>query len=292
MDQGASILALELGGTKTVAAVGTADGCVTDEVRFPTMDPVGTLRVAVDWWRGRVDCEGRVRIGVAAFGPVRVRCDAADYGEMQSTPKPGWSGFPIVGFLNDSFPRAKILLDTDVNAAALAESEMGAAKRHSDMAYITVGTGIGAGIRSAGRLVHGALHPEFGHLRVPRHPEDSYAGSCVFHGDCLEGLAAGPAIRQRWGVEGLDLPCGHPAWEMEAWYLAHGILALCSITSPEVVVLGGGVPQADGLHALVAKQLKSLSNGYFPQAEKDDFVVMPGLGQQAGIAGALLLAGG
>lgn len=158
------------------------------------------------------------------------------------------------------------------------------------MAYMTVGTGIGGGILCGGRLVHGAVHPELGHLRVPRHPEDGFAGCCPYHGDCLEGMASGPAIHARWSHEGKDLAADHPAWEIEAWYLAHGILVLCAVTSPEVVVLGGGVPQAEGLHEHVALRLRQLSHGYYEAAEKPGFVVAPKLGQQAGIAGALMLA--
>ena len=184
-----------------------------------------------------------------------------------------------------------VKLDTDVNVAALAEATIGAAAGHSDMAYITVGTGLGAGILSGGRLVHGAVHPELGHLRIPRHPEDHFEGCCPFHGDCLEGLSAGPAIHQRWGKEGRDLDANHPAWEMEAWYLAHGILALCAVTCPDIVVLGGGVPQVHGLHERVTSWLRRLSNKYYEAAEKDGFVVAPKLGQQAGIIGALMLTG-
>jgi fructokinase len=283
--------ALELGGTKTVAAVGSADGVVKEEVRFPTTSPAETLERAVDWWKERGALRVGGGIGVGSFGPIRVRKEAEDYGVMLATPKPGWQGFPVAGFLWEAMHGMDIIVETDVNAAALAEAKIGAAVGCSDMAYITVGTGIGAGILTDGRLVHGAVHPELGHLRVPRHPDDGFSGCCPYHGDCLEGLASGPAIRARWGREGKDLPGDHPAWDMEAWYLAHGILALCAVTCPQVVVLGGGVPQADGLHERVTKYLLRLSNGYYEAAEKEGFVVKPKLGQQAGIVGALMLAG-
>jgi fructokinase len=282
--------ALELGGTKTVAALGTADGVVKEEVRFPTTSPEETLGQALRWWKERGALRAGGVIGVGSFGPIRVRRQAGDYGVMLTTPKPGWSGFPVAGFLGDSMPGMEVRVETDVNAAALAEARLGAAAGHADMAYITVGTGIGAGVLTGGRLVHGAVHPELGHLRVPRHPEDDFTGCCPYHGDCLEGLACGPAIHKRWGREGRDLPGDHPAWDMEAWYLAHGILALCAVTCPGIVVLGGGVPQAEGLHDRVATCLRGLSNGYYEAAEKEGFVVPPKLGQQAGIAGALMLA--
>jgi fructokinase len=286
------IPALEMGGTKTVVAMGTVDGGVCEEERFPTTTPEETLGRAVAWWRERGVADAGKRIGVAAFGPIRVRRDAEDYGVMLATPKPGWQGFPVAGFLSDGMAGMEVVLDTDVNAAALAEARLGAAAGCADMAYITVGTGIGAGILTGGKLVHGVVHPEFGHLRVPRHLEDPFAGCCPFHGDCLEGMAAGPAIHRRWGLEGRELPPDHPAWDVQAWYLAHGILALIAVTCPEVVVLGGGVAQAEGLHGKVAECIKKLSNGYFPQAENPGFVLPPKLGQQAGIVGALMLVDG
>lgn len=286
------VFGLEIGGTKTVAAIGTVDGCLREEVRFATDSPESTLSKAVEWWQARgVDAHGAI-LGVGCFGPIRVSRQASDFGVMLSTPKLAWRGFPVVDFLRESMGGLEVRLDTDVNVAALAEaSAIGAAAGHSDMAYLTVGTGIGAGILSGGRLVHGALHPEFGHLRIPRHPDDRFEGCCPYHGDCLEGLASGPAIQQRWGREAGDLAADHPAWEMEAWYLAHGILALCAVTSPGIVVLGGGVSQVHGLHSRVANWLRRLSNQYYEVAEKDGFVVAPKLGQQSGIIGALMLAG-
>lgn len=283
--------ALEIGGTKTVAAIGTVEGMVHEEIRFPTTTPKETLEHALRWWREKRVIRDEGVIGVGSFGPIRVRREAADYGVMLATPKVAWQGFPVAEFLRESMQGMEVRLDTDVNAAALAEATIGAAAGQPDMAYITVGTGVGAGILTGGRLVHGAVHPELGHLRVPRHPGDGFEGCCPYHGDCLEGLAAGPAIHKRWGSEGKDLDAAHPAWEMEAWYLAHGILALCAVTCPGIVVLGGGVPQAEGLHARVASCLRRLSKGYYEAAEKDGFIVPPKLGQQAGIAGALMLAG-
>lgn len=282
--------ALELGGTKTVAAIGGKHGSIIEEIRFPTTLPEETLGTAIRWWKEQCGEAGPEAIGVASFGPIRVAPVAPDFGVMLATPKAGWQGFPVADFLKSAFPKADFALDTDVNAAALAESQLGAARGHADVAYITVGTGFGAGVLSGGRLVHGAVHPEVGHLRVPRHPEDTFEGVCPFHGDCLEGMCSGPAIHRRWGTEAKELAPGHPAWEMEAWYLAQGVIALAAVVSPSIVVLGGGVPQAEGLHARVAARVKALSNGYFEGVEKPGYVVPPELGQQAGIIGALLLA--
>ena len=216
------IAGIELGGTKTVVATGTADGTVQEEWRFPTTEPEETFRRACGW---------------------------------------------------------------------LAEARLGAAAGLEDVAYITIGGGIGAGILTGGELVHGALHPEFGHLKVPRPANDGFAGVCPFHADCLEGLASGPAIAARWGRPGVELPADHPAWEMEAWYLAHGVLALLAIVSPARVIIGGGVSQAEGFHARTGTLLEKLAAGYYPQLTGAPYLVPPLLGQQAGIMGALLLAG-
>ncbi len=282
--------AIELGGTKTVVAVGLADGTPHEEERFPTTTPRETLDRAVEWLRGR---GGVRRMGVASFGPIRVSRAAADFGTMLATPKEHWRGYPVAGHLREAFPGLDLELDTDVNAAALAEARIGAARGCADVVYITIGTGIGGGILSDGRLIHGVMHPEFGHLKVPRAPGDDFPGVCPFHGDCLEGMASGPAITGRWKKPGHELPAEHPAWEMEAWYLAHGILALLAVVSPARVIVGGGVSQAEGLHESINRLLREKAAGYFPGVDDSSpLVVPPALGQEAGIRGALLLLAG
>jgi fructokinase len=283
------IAGIELGGTKTVVATGSADGKITEELRFPTTGPDETLSKALEWLAAR----GRpAAVGIAAFGPVGIVPGRPEYGKILATPKAGWEGFSLTDSVSGAFPAAGIMLDTDVNAAALAEARIGAAAGLDDVAYITIGTGIGAGILSGGRLVHGALHPEFGHLKVPRRSGDDFPGVCPFHGDCLEGMASGPALAQRWGKAAAELPAGHPAWDLQAWYLAQGILSLLAIVAPSRVVVGGGVSQADGLHEKINRQLLELAAGYFPPLRSQPYVVPPALGQEAGIRGALLLAGG
>jgi len=273
-----------MGGTKTVVAIGEPDGTVLEEHRFPTSDGPGTFGVAVDWLRQRGEPDS---IGVAAFGPVSVDPERSDFGTMLATPKAGWAGFSIRDELAAAFPSARFALDTDVNAAALAEAD-----GLRDLAYITIGTGIGAGVLSGGRLIHGVVHPEFGHLRVPKMAGDEFEGVCPFHGDCLEGLASGPAFAKRWGREAKDVDPQHCAWELEAAYLAHGVLALLAIVCPARVVIGGGVSQAEGFHDNVEKKLGELANGYYPALEATPYIVPPQHGQQAGIRGALLLAAG
>ncbi len=281
------IAGIELGGTKTVVAIGTADGHVIDECRFPTHDPEKTLGFAIDWLSGR-GTPGS--IGIAAFGPIGIVRGRQNYGRILATPKPGWEGFSLANSLTAAFPNVRLTLDTDVNAAALAEARIGAAAGLDDVAYITIGTGIGAGILSGGHLIHGALHPEFGHLKIPRKPGDDFIGVCPFHTDCIEGLASGPAIAKRWGKPASELPAEHPAWETQAWYLAHGILSLLAIVSPSKVIVGGGVSQAPGLHDQINRQLVRLGAGYFPILSDPHYVVPPALGQEAGIRGAFLLA--
>jgi fructokinase len=282
------IAGIELGGTKTVVAIGTAAGEVHEEWRFPTTTPEETIGRAVGWLRERGEPQA---IGIAAFGPLGVVPGRASYGKLLATPKPGWAGFSLVDALATAFPQARLTIETDVNAAALAEARLGAARGLDDVAYITIGTGIGAGILSGGHLVHGALHPETGHFKVPRKPGDDFVGVCPFHADCLEGLASGPSIAARWGKPAVELPADHPAWETEAWYLAHGVLALLGVVSPSRVIIGGGVSQAEGFHEKTERILNEIAAGYFSPIDAKPYIVPPMLGQQAGIKGALLLAG-
>ncbi len=280
------IAGIELGGTKTVVATGTPDGRVTEECRFPTTTPAATFGSACAWLRERGIPSA---IGVAAFGPLGVIPGRENYGRLLATPKAGWQDVSIPHALHPAFPETRVIVETDVNAAALAEARLGAATGLDDIAYITIGTGIGAGILTGGRLIHGALHPEFGHLKVPRMPGDDFAGICPFHADCLEGMASGPAIAARWGKPAADLPVDHPAWDAESWYLAHGSLALLAIVAPARIVIGGGVSQAAGFHAKTEALLSGISGGYYPPLRQTPYLVAPALGQQAGIIGALLL---
>jgi len=282
------IAAMELGGTKTVVAIGERDGSLGEEHRYPTTTPEETFETAIAWFRERGTPEA---MGIAAFGPVQINPKAEDWGDMLATPKPNWSGFSITSALREAFPEMEITLETDVNAACLAEARIGAAEGLDNVAYITIGTGIGAGVLCDGRLLHGALHPEFGHVLLPRKSDDDFKGVCPFHGDCLEGMACGPAIEKRWQKSGDELPPDHPGWDTEAWYLAHGIQALLAIAPPERVVIGGGVSQAEGLHEKTEKLLVEMANGYFPALKNLPYVVPPKLGQEAGIRGALMLTG-
>ncbi len=274
--------AIEAGGTSCVVGIGDQYGVIHEREELPTGAPAATFAALSGWLRARGPLDG---VGVASFGPVRVRRDAADFGCILDTPKPGWAGASWTAALAPL--GAPIALDTDVNAAALGEAARGAAVGARHVVYVTVGTGIGAGALVDGRPLHGVLHPEVGHVRVPRGPGDAFPGVCPFHRDCLEGLAAAPAIRARTGLEPHAIPAAHPVWGNVATLLGAGVYGLILTLSPEVVLLGGGVCRAPGLVDRVAAAVAALDGGYLPRLPR---IVGPGLGADAGLVGALLLA--
>ncbi len=287
--------AIEAGGTKWVCALGSsADGVVTS-TRLPTVDPQSTLAAAHRWLEQAAHTFGPPRaLGIASFGPVELDPAAPHYGCLLDTPKRGWSGTDLLAPFR-AWPGVPIALDTDVNAAALSEQALGAGRGLDSLAYLTIGTGIGLGVVVHGRMLHGLLHPEAGHLTPRRAAGDTgFAGICPFHGDCFEGLASGPALVARLGHELGDAPDDHPVWTIEADYLGQLCAQVALALSPRRIVLGGGVMQhAKLLPALRARALHWLG-GYLPPlrtaAAMDDYLVPPALGQRSGILGALLLA--
>jgi fructokinase len=278
---------IEAGGTKFVLAVGTAPLDIRKKAVFPTTTPRETLGQTVDFFRSAEAELGPLSaLGLACFGPVDLRKNSPAYGSITSTPKPGWRNTDILGILKTNFS-SPMGFDTDVNGAALGEARWGAARKHSSVLYLTVGTGIGGGALVDGRPLHGLVHPEIGHIRVPHDPRhDNFPGCCIFHGDCLEGLAAGPAIQKRWGRPAEDLTGRPEVWDLEAGYLAAGIVNCILTLSPEIVILGGGVMNAPGLLSLVREKVRSLLGGYIDSPG----IVPPGLGPEAGIAGGFVLA--
>ena len=286
---------IEVGGTKLVCAVGTGPADLGATRAFPTTTPQQTLGAAVSHLAEQQRRHGTITaIGVASFGPVGVDQTRADYGHVTATPKPGWSGVDVVGWLRATFD-VPVGFDTDVNGAALGEHRWGAARGLDTFAYVTVGTGIGGGGMAGGSLLHGLLHPEMGHLRVRRHPEDHYAGGCPFHGDCLEGLASGPAIARRWGRPATELGSDtEQAVALEATYLAQLAAAITYLLSAQRIVLGGGVMKLPGLLEAVRRRTGALLGGY-PDAPElrsplTTYLVPPGLGDRAGVLGAIALA--
>ncbi|HEY6078119.1 MAG TPA: ROK family protein [Polyangiaceae bacterium] len=284
--------AIEAGGTKFVCAVGTGPEDLKAQARFPTTSPEETLGRCIDFFRAQPKVEA---LGVGCFGPIELRRGATFYGHVTTTPKLGWGNADIVGPLEQALG-VPVGFDTDVNGAVLGESRWGAAQGLDTAIYVTIGTGIGGGALVGGRLAHGLVHPEMGHLLLPREPDDlDFAGDCPFHGArCWEGVASGPAMERRWGRRPETLPLDHPAWDLEARYIASALTTLVLVLSPDRLILGGGVMQVEQLFPLVREHLIKSLCGYV-QADAiitgiDQYVVPPRLGQQAGVAGALALA--
>lgn len=275
---------IEAGGSKFVCAAGSGPEDATFS-EFPTTTPEQTIAHVVDFFRA----VGPVAtIGIASFGPIDRNPQSPTFGYITSTPKLAWRNFDFAGTVHRALG-TPIAFDTDVSAAALAESRWGAARGLSTFLYVTVGTGLGGGALVDGRLLHGRLHPEMGHIRVPHdRARDPFAGNCPYHGDCLEGLAAAPAIQARWNQPGHLLPGGHPAWGLEAEYLAQGIVNWTCILSPERVVLGGGVMQREELFPKIRARVAELLNGYLDPPE----IVPAQLGGRSGALGAMALAAG
>jgi fructokinase len=287
--------AVEAGGTKFVCAIGDEGGTIHSESRFPTTDPVSTLAAVRDFFVERSRSLGRLSaIGVGCFGPIILDRYAAKYGFIGKTPKAGWVDIDIVGTLAREFS-CPVGFDTDVNAAALAEYRWGAGRDTTNLVYLTVGTGIGGGVLVNGAPLHGLMHPEIGHIYPRRHPLDvNFAGVCPFHGDCLEGLASGPAILARCGADLAHLDAAHVQWQMQADYLGQLCAQLVLTLSPQRIVMGGGVMAQEGLFAGIRQQTLHWLGGYIERDEIlnriQHYIVPPALGARAGVLGGISLA--
>ncbi len=286
--------AIEAGGTKWVCAVGTGPDDIRAETRFPTTTPAETLGRAMSFFRDAQANEPLQALGVGSFGPVDLDRTSPTYGSITSTPKPGWAYTEVASTLYEALG-VPIVFDTDVNVAALGEHRWGAAQDLEHVVYITVGTGIGAGVLIGGQPLHGLVHPEVGHLRLPHDWQvDPFPGSCPYHGDCLEGLASGPALARRWAQPAETLPPDHPGWRLEARYLALALVNLICTLSPQRIVLGGGVMEQPQLFALIRADVQQLLNGYVRSTtileQIDSYIVPPALKGRAGVLGAIALA--
>jgi len=282
---------IEAGGTKFVCIVASGPDDIRGEVRFPTTTPDETIGRAVEFFRQFLPLKA---IGVASFGPVDLDPASPHFGSITTTPKPGWANADVTGRLSAALG-APVAFDTDVNGAALGEYRWGAAQGMDTVLYITIGTGIGGGCLINGKPIHGLVHPEMGHIRLPRDPKvDPYSGHCPYHGDCFEGLASGPAMKARWGQPAETLPEDHPAWDLEAYYIAMALTDLVCTLSPNRIVLGGGVFEHRGLIESVRIKVLELLNGYVKSPaileHIDQYIVLPGLGNRAGSLGAIALA--
>lgn len=287
--------AIEAGGTKFNCALADMDGQLLAQAAFPTTSPEQTLAAARDFFNDTLAAHSAqlAALGIASFGPVELDRTATNYGFITKTPKAGWSNTDICGYFRAAFD-VPIAFETDVNGAAWGELRAGAARACSNFIYVTVGTGIGAGIVVNGKLLQGVTHPEVGHMLMPRASlQDDYQGCCPFHKGCLEGMASGTAINKRWGINGKDLPDEHAAWDYEAHYLAAMCVNLTQCFAPQKIILGGGVMEKKLLFPLVRNKFLELINGYAPEsilARVDQYIVPTGLDGKAGVVGALDLA--
>jgi fructokinase len=286
---------IEAGGTKFVCAVGTAPDDVRALDRFPTTTPAETIGRAIDFFRAAGAAHGPLSaIGIASFGPIDPRAGSPTFGYITTTPKPGWAHTDFAGAIGRALG-VPVGFDTDVNVAALGEWRWGAGQGLDNLIYLTIGTGIGGGGLANGELMHGLIHPEMGHIRIPHdRAADPYPGHCPFHGDCFEGLACGPAISDRWKQQADSLPHDHPAWALEAHYLALALVNFICTLSPERIILGGGVMSHPGLLPMIRANVQQLLNSYVQSpavlAGIDRYIVAPGLGDKSGVLGAIALA--
>jgi len=284
---------IEAGGTKFVCAIGSGPDDLRAQTSFPTTTPGETIHRALEFFATATEGEALAALGIASFGPVDLDPGSATFGYLTSTPKPGWAQVDLVGPVARA-TGVPVGFDTDVNGAALAEFRWGVARGLETFVYLTVGTGIGGGAMVGGRRLHGLLHPEMGHMLVPRRDGDEFAGCCPYHGACLEGMASGPAIGQRWSRRAEDLPEDHPAWDLEAWYLGAGLVNLICALSPQRLILGGGVMDQEQLFPLVRGEVRRQLHGYIDAPSitggDESFIVAPGLGNRSGVLGAIGLA--
>jgi fructokinase len=277
---------IEAGGTKFNCAVGTGPDDIRAETRIATKTPTETISAVIEFFRAqpRVDA-----FGIGSFGPIDLQ-----RGFITTTPKPGWANTDLAGAIRRAF-NVPVQFDTDVNAAALGEHTWGAACGLDNFIYVTIGTGIGGGGLMNGKLMHGLTHPEMGHLCIPHDRQaDPFPGVCPFHGDCLEGLASGPAMEKRWGQPGETLPPDHPGWEIEARYLALAAANWTCTLSPQRIILGGGVIMQSHLLPMVQHETQKILNGYIasPQIAEhiEGYILLPALGSRTGVLGAIALA--
>lgn len=278
---------LEAGGTKMVCAIGDENGSIFDKMVIPTLSPEVTVPKMVEYYKAaNVDA-----LGIGCFGPICLDRESEKYGYITSTPKTEWQDYPIVKAFTDVIG-VPVGFDTDVNAACLGEATFGCARGLKNVVYITIGTGIGAGVIVEGNLLHGNLHPEAGHIPMRRHPDDRYGGKCPYHIDCFEGLASGPAIEERWHKPAKELAGEAIVWEMEAFYIAQALMTYILVLAPQKIILGGGVMHQLQLFKLIRRYTGEMLAGYVQTREMsdlDNYIVPGSLDDEQGIIGGLCL---
>lgn len=281
--------AIDAGGKRFICGVTNENGDTLEKVVIETETPEKTIPNVIEFFKNK----GIVALGLGCFGPLDLHPTSKTYGYITSTPKEGWKDFDIVGVLKDNL-NIPVYFDTNINTAVLGEAVWGAAKNLKNSIYLTIGSGIGGGAIVEGKLVHGMLHPEMGHIFVSRHPRDKFTGNCPFHGgNCLEGMASGPAMERRWNKPLENLPEDHPAWDLEAYYIAHALVNYILVLSPEKIILGGDVMRYKYLFPVIRRAVVKLLNGYV-QTDNifkniNTYIVSPDLGENSGFLGAAAL---
>ena len=283
---------IEAGGTKFVCAVGQGPDNIRAQIRIPTTTPAEVIPAALAFFEAQAAEVELAAIGIASFGPIDPNPASPTWGHITTTPKPGWANADLAGPIAAAL-NIPVGFDTDVNGAALGEHRWGAAQGLESFVYYTIGTGVGGGGMLGGQLMHGLVHPEMGHMRLARATGDMFGGNCPYHDDCLESLAAGPAIEKRWGISAENLPSDHPAWELEANYIAQALTNATLMLSPQRFILGGGVMHQTHLFPMIREKVLNGLNGYVQHPaileNIDTFIVPPGLGDRAGVLGAIAL---
>lgn len=278
---------IEAGGTKFVCAVGNEDLEILHRESFPTTVPAETMAKVIAFFK-KFETE-LVGIGIGSFGPIDIHEESPTYGYITSTPKLAWQNYDFVGAMKKEFS-VPVAWTTDVNAAAYGEYVFGHGKGLDSVVYYTIGTGVGGGAIQKGQFIEGFSHPEMGHMLIVPHEDDSYKGNCPFHGNCLEGMAAGPAIEKRLGKKGADVPESDPYWAIEADYIAQCVYNTTLMLSPDVIILGGGVMKQQHMVKKVHEAFTNLMKGYVKTPSLDEYIVTPALEDNAGTMGCLALA--
>lgn len=276
---------IEAGGTKFVCAVADENQKIIAKVSIPTTTPEETFEQVFHFF----DHYSLEAMGIGSFGPIGIDESKENYGFVLATPKKGWANYDFLGTMKKRYD-IPFAWTTDVNAAAFGELKQGAAQGKDSCIYLTVGTGIGAGVVLNGEIFQGIAHPEMGHIRIKRHPQDDYEGTCPYHKDCLEGLAAGPSLEARTGIKGQDLPKDHPVWDIQAYYIAQALMNYALTLAPEVIILGGGVMNQDHLLQNIRRQFVEQMAGYMETPAPEEYIVRWGMPNESGIIGSLLLA--
>lgn len=281
--------AIDAGGKRFICGITDENGITLEKTSFPTETPEKTIPSVIDFFKDK----GISALGIGCFGPLDLNPNSQTYGYITSTPKESWRNYNIAGVFKENL-NIPVFLDTNINVGLLGEATWGAAKNVKNAVYLTIGTGIGGGAIVEGKLIHGLIHPEMGHIFVSRHPRDKFTGNCPFHGgNCLEGMASGPAIEKRWGHPLEKLSPDHPAWNLEAYYIAHALVNYILVLSPEKIILGGDVMKHKHLFPIIRKAVIKLLNGYVQNdsifKDIDNYIVSTDLGENSGFFGAAAL---